>query len=336
MNRYLLLALLPILLHCSDGTPVEDNLASDIIPFPAIRDSIPYSKIGIGKIVFERIGPENNNYSGVCVLDSENQNAIGFQTACDAPSISPSGNRVAFSENSGTSPWSLDIYVSSLDGTSKKNISNIAGQDRCPNWSYDGSNVYFWVINQVTNYALLYRIKPDNLSDKEFIHEFTLRKPSTPFSESVDNKLIYSDGGTIYLLDNSEVKVFLAVDFEQWGSIYTPCWSPDGKLIAFLQAKKKVVSNSILNFGGKVMLYDPGSNVLTTVYEWTCGDRQKEWYGFNTLSLCWSPDGTRLAFNQLKEGYESHIYIVNKDGTGLTQITNAPGVCDRSVTWSRD
>ncbi len=335
MKHYLKLALIfLLLLRCTKDTPVEDNLIEEIIPFPSIQDSIPYSKIGIGKIAFERIGPSENNYTGICVIDAVSNNAIGFQTSCDAPSIAPNGNRIAFSENSGTSPWALDIYQSLIDGTNKKNISNILGQDRCPSWSYDGNLIYFWVLDQNSGNTRLYRVDPDNLESREFLYEFYLKKPSTPFSESIDKKLIYSDGGTIYQLDSNEVKTLIAIDFEQWGSIYTPRWSPDGKLIAFLQAKKKVVGNTILNFGGKIMLFNPSDRSLTTVYEWICGERPVEWYGFNTLSLCWSPDGSRIAFNKLKDGYESHIYIVKVDGTELTQITNKSGVCDRSVTWS--
>ena len=40
--------------------------------------------------------------------------------------------------------------------------------------------------------------------------------------------------------------------------------------------------------------------------------------------VTWSPDGTKLAFNGtiISASEAEHIYIINRDGTGLTQITS--------------
>ena len=59
------------------------------------------------------------------------------------------------------------------------------------------------------------------------------------------------------------------------------------------------------------------------------------WSGQNDISVCWSPDGSKIAFNKKEEGdFISHIYIINSDGSGLTQVTFAEGVTDRSISWS--
>jgi Tol biopolymer transport system component len=40
----------------------------------------------------------------------------------------------------------------------------------------------------------------------------------------------------------------------------------------------------------------------------------------------WSPDGTTIAFTRSHDNdVDGEIYTVNVDGTGLTQVTNAPG-----------
>jgi len=335
MYRYLLLTLfISLILSCSEETVITPFKEKTQKEFPEIRDSIPYHKIGTGKLAFQRFGPSENLYQGICVIDAGTKSVWSLKTSCDAPAISPDGEKLAFSEDTDVNAWLLDIHVSSSSGSGKKNISNIYGQDRCPSWSDDSRYVYFWVIDQQTNSHMLFKVKPENTEDKELLYEFYFEKPSTPFSP-YGTSLIYSDGGTIYILDSDSIKTVLEVEFDQWGSIYTPRISPDGKQIVFLQAKKKISGSSLVNFGGKIMLYNLENGELKTVYEWLSGEREGERYGFNTLSVCWSPDGKKLAFSKLKEGYEAHIYIVNFDGRGLTQITSEPGVCDRSITWSR-
>ena len=37
----------------------------------------------------------------------------------------------------------------------------------------------------------------------------------------------------------------------------------------------------------------------------------------------WSPDGTKIAFASTRNG-NTDIYVINKDGTGLTRITTSP------------
>ena len=47
------------------------------------------------------------------------------------------------------------------------------------------------------------------------------------------------------------------------------------------------------------------------------------------LTPVWSPDGSRIAFSN------GHIYVMDADGTGLTQLTSVGGV-DQWPTWSPD
>jgi tol-pal system beta propeller repeat protein TolB len=46
----------------------------------------------------------------------------------------------------------------------------------------------------------------------------------------------------------------------------------------------------------------------------------------------WSPDGTRIAFASNRSG-NSDIWVANRDGSGMRQITNHPEI-DTSPTWS--
>ena len=93
-------------------------------------------------------------------------------------------------------------------------------------------------------------------------------------------------------------------------------------------------NNETTDIGGIIQVYNFTSGEVNIIYEWSC-DKHINWAGGNELSVCWSPDGTKLLFNKTGNGLESHIYIINNNGGELKQITNEPGVCDRSVSWSR-
>jgi hypothetical protein len=50
-------------------------------------------------------------------------------------------------------------------------------------------------------------------------------------------------------------------------------------------------------------------------------------------SISWSPDGHRLALSALADGQQSDIFVVNADGSGLTNITKTP-VAESFPAWS--
>ena len=49
-----------------------------------------------------------------------------------------------------------------------------------------------------------------------------------------------------------------------------------------------------------------------------------------------SPDGRRLAFSSARSGQSAHIWIANRDGSDIRQLTHGPGVFQGSPSWSPD
>ncbi|HZH31412.1 MAG TPA: DUF5050 domain-containing protein [Pyrinomonadaceae bacterium] len=50
----------------------------------------------------------------------------------------------------------------------------------------------------------------------------------------------------------------------------------------------------------------------------------------------WSPDGTKIAFRGYDSQANSDIYVINADGTGLTNLSNDPCGCSYTPAWSPD
>lgn len=87
---------------------------------------------------------------------------------------------------------------------------------------------------------------------------------------------------------------------------YQPCFSPDGKRIAYVKYSSDAKSTSIW-----IMNIDGSEQVQLT-------DAKK---GF-ALNPRWSPDGTRLVFqSSKKDKKDADLYVIDVDGNNLTQLT---------------
>ena len=103
---------------------------------------------------------------------------------------------------------------------------------------------------------------------------------------------------------------------QSWADDVAPVWSPDGRRIAFVSLRDTVLGKWGLGNGSiYVMDFDPitgqgGGNVRRL----TDGNGDEGW-------PTWSADGKRVAFHSDRSG-NWDIWVVNVDGTGLTNLTN--------------
>jgi TolB protein len=101
-----------------------------------------------------------------------------------------------------------------------------------------------------------------------------------------------------------------------------PAWSPDGTKIAFA---RDVFSPST---HGDVWVMDAdGSNQVNLTDDGFSVDDE--------LEPDWSPDGTRIAYRRGLQGNTDEVYVMNADGTGVTQLT-LNSVSDGAPAWSPD
>lgn len=325
--KFLLLALAWILMIIS--CKKQNNTI--LTPFD---DPIPYDLLNQGKLVFERIGPLGNAYSGFYVIDNKQHRCWKIDCGlAHSPSVSPDGELIAYTKW-GTDETLYDIYVMDITGSNQRDITNLVGQDYTPSWTYDGTQILFSLdcfYTNTNNIEALYRQSAvPNPADRVKVIDYnTIIPPSFILgrglvSSSSNGKLAVLQAGLrTFDADGSNMSQILPEDYR----ICSPAWSPDGSKIAFLSYKR--------NSNIAVVLINPdGSDPDTLVSLSATGT--DDWLGEdNQISLCWSPDGSKIAFTRPDGQFVgSHIYIIGKDHTGLTQVTFAEGVTDFSLSWS--
>jgi TolB protein len=96
-----------------------------------------------------------------------------------------------------------------------------------------------------------------------------------------------------------------------------PTWCPNGQCIAYTSYKSGFQDIYVQNVFGQIGVSRPARGTDVTQ---------------NSLPA-FSPDGTRLAFSSTRDGRATDIFVVNRDGSGLRQITNNQAI-DNAPAWS--
>jgi len=99
-------------------------------------------------------------------------------------------------------------------------------------------------------------------------------------------------------------------------------WSPQGNEIVFSRHVTPDVHSSIW----VVHADGTGLHEINVQPASACGGMNADPNAKGCNEPTWSPDGTKLAFvRSFSNDVDGEIYTVNVDGTGLTQVTHAPG-----------
>jgi TolB protein len=112
-------------------------------------------------------------------------------------------------------------------------------------------------------------------------------------------------------------------NFSSFGS-----WSPQGNEIVFSRHVTPDVHSSIWI----VHADGTGLHEVNVQPASACGGANADPNAEGCNEPAWSPDGTKIAFvRSHSNDVDGEIYAVNVDGTGLTQVTHAPG--SNSPDW---
>lgn len=233
----------------------------------------------------------------------------------------------------------------SIDGSNCFPIFH-SSDERYPTWTPDGLKVLFYLSSN--HEGPLYMQSPiENETDRVELTKFYygddpnwIILPLGGFSISPQEKLVcvsYGGPKTTGILDivpyvgKSGVSTLLP--FTNNRRFESPVFSPDGLKIAFAS----IETDSLGNHAVSVKSINPDGTNLTQLVRVKTYNATISWMGYMRLiSLCWSPDGTKILFTALTvENGGYNLFVINADGSGLTQVTDNIKAYDYDVSWGR-
>ena len=237
------------------------------------------------------------------------------------PSWSPHGDRIAY--------WGRpqggqgDIWTISADGRNAVRVTSEPSMDWNPVWSPDGRYLYF--CSDRTGNMNIWRVP---IAEKTGKLLGTPEAVTSGAGASTEHISLAQDGRRIAYVAHEEIKNLRKVTFDPStekiagepvpitrGSLqcFFPDPSPDGDWLAYYSLGKQE-DIFIIHADGTDM-----RQLTDDVFK----DREPRW----------SPDGKRIAFTSARSG-GSEIWAINRDGSGLQQLTQMAGA--HHPVWSPD
>ena len=249
--------------------------------------------------------------------------AVGIRHMSE-PKWSPDGSKIAMEALVDGQGY---IYVVNPDGTSLTQIPLPDGDDRgarWPRWSPDGSKIAF--VSTDLDTADVYVVNPDGSKLAQISTASKQDFDSNPEWSPDGTRVIFTSRGDgaagIYVVnaDGSELTRLIRTPTNE--GIFGPAkWSPDGTRIVFATGR---------NSGGRLSAEVYVTNTDGSERIWVSNTAMRDY----ARESVWSPDGTRIAFRSSGNG-STNVYVVNANGTGLTQITRIEKG-HLEVEWSPD
>jgi Tol biopolymer transport system component len=237
-------------------------------------------------------------------------------------SITGDCKKIAFSEYDGQN---YDIYSVCPDGSGLVNLTNDPSDDVNPAWSPDGTKLAF--SSARSGHFQIYQMSEDGTgvtaltSDYENLNPVWLPDGRHIAFRTDDGKGLF--WWRVLALENSELTTITEPSYDFF--FQTPAWSPDGQSIAYMS----LVEQQERNDGSSQIHVNnvDGTNDIALTAD--------IWANFNPK---WSPDGSKIAFLSERGGTNNlyNLYIMNKDGTGVQQLSETGYPEDVVYSWSPD
>jgi len=295
-----------------------------------------------------------NGRGQIYVMNGDGTGAVNFSANdfCDrSPVWSPDGSKLAFvSDRDGD--W--EIFVMDANGSGQRQLTHNPGWDGSPVWSPDGKQIAFET-NRGGDMDI-YVVSASGLGKRAVIegpgqHSESAWSPDGRRLACVgigmfSNELLVAD------LDSGEVRQVMVMP---WISCLR--WSPDGQRLA------GVFCGPQERDGAGVFMIDPDTSrgelsygsdermlvVAEALRPYSSGTRGRSpeptWYSAGSASprwvvktfggLCWSPDGSHLAFSSdmADDGY-FYVYVVPATGGEAVRLEDTASAWLQQVSWS--
>jgi Tol biopolymer transport system component/serine/threonine protein kinase len=256
------------------------------------------------------------------------------------PAISPDGKLVAYSAGM---PPAIRIYVRQVDGGRPNLVSgDIEGMHSNPRWSPDGSRISF-VANGAVYVVPALGGTPRRLIDRASTHAWSPEGKEIAFERADGLWIRDVDGG----VERQIIKSSYA---------HSPAWSPDGRLIAYVEGLRPIMGNVSVNVvwtarrdgtnpirisdstqtslspvfapDGTSLLFVSSEGGIRDVYQQPI-DREgraadapvRLTTGLSPFRISLSADGSRLAYDVVRNF--SNVYSVPISATGTASLAAA-------------
>jgi TolB protein len=294
-------------------------------PTPA-HENLPQSQVAYVRTL-SRPGGEYDLY----LLNTDGSNSYqltslpGLETS---PAWSPDGQLIAFvatqdslhpNDCAAAYPelrCNFDIYTIRIDGSDLKRLTTSPTYDRGPAWSPDGKHIAFSSRKAGARFGYIYVMtrQGTNLTALTSGSNRDTAPAWSPDGRSIvfTRETCICDNGSdkskydLYVMaaNGHNVRRLTNNDFDN----VNPAWSPDGQSIAWIRAdpNSQDAPNTL------ALMRPTGTNLVILQ---------------PTVSIApgypptWSPDSQQLIFVS-DAGPGLNIYRINRDGTGLTQLTD--------------
>ncbi len=223
---------------------------------------------------------------------------------------SPNGRQLLYF--SLTAPDRQDIYVRDKDST---NAVKIASGSPTPAWWLNDANIVYvdqgrlWVANVAQRRARI-------LNEHVDLTPVRANRWNKPYALSPESgRLAYIDGSQLFVMGISEAPRHPIADNVSPGSSSKPnlAWSPRGRHLAYIAYVPDEEG------------YKPGLWLVDAegVPHLLATGQTTDWFE----RPFWFPGETILGVSQFSGGTDKHfkIYLINTDGTGLTDLTGSRG-----------
>lgn len=223
------------------------------------------------------------------------------------PRWSPDGDRIVFSrEEDG----SADLFTMNADGSDQRQMTATPQSEDGGAWSPDGLTIGFSTFDESEG-GRIWVMNADGTGAREIYAEssaFVGFQDWSPDGRSVLIGIDRDGGGEIDLyaisVDGAELTQLTTTGGDDSGGR----WHPDGKELVFW-------SDGNPAGPGIYLMAGDGSEQRKILEDTLYAD---------TVASAWSPDGGQIAWTaKFEGGGGSPIFVMNADGTGLKQVSEA-------------